>query len=97
MTQTFTSEHELTQDLLELAGYRVDEDVDQQGLFVWTRQEAGRTTGGCDISLDSAEKAWNEVRWIVGEVLRDEAEIGAADWKLMSAEERKRVIIEQFC
>lgn len=96
MTQTLISEYELTQDLLELAGYCVNEDADQPGLFLWTHQEAGRTTDGCDISLDTAEEAWNEVRWMVGEVLRDEAGIEADEWKLMSAEDRKRVIIELF-
>lgn len=92
-----TLEHELTQDLLKLAGYEVVEDVDQPGLYTWIRRENGQTVGGCDMSLPTADEAWDEVCFMVREVLVDEAEIDADTWKEMSAEERQRVIIEQFC
>lgn len=88
--------YELPQALLAQAGYSVDPDPDQPGLFAWTRREKGELTGGCDTSFDSAEDAWSEVREIVEEVLRDEAFLSAAQWNALSESARQAVIIEQF-
>lgn len=89
--------YELSQDLLELAGYDVSEDTDQPGLYVWTREEKGRMVAGCDSSLASAEEAWDEVRFMVAEVLFEEANVSPAEWKELSAEQRQSIITEEFC
>lgn len=90
------NEHELTQDLLHLAGYEVVENSDQPGLYSWLRREKGRVVGECDVGLATTEEAWDEVRFMVREVLSKEAEVDAGTWKEMSAEERQRLIIDQF-
>ena len=97
MDITTINAYDFSQDLLSLAGYTVSEDTDQPGLYVWTREEKGRLVAGCDSSLPSAEEAWNEVKFMVAEVLAEEANMSPAEWKALTAEERQAVIVEQFC
>lgn len=92
---TYTT-HELPEDLLRLAGYDVSEDSDQPGLFVWTRREHNQIVEGCDMSLDGEDDAWQDVREMVIEVLTQDAALTADRWNALSAEERAKVIVEQF-
>ena len=71
--------------------------TDQPGLYVWTREEKGRLVAGCDSSLPSAEEAWDEVKFMVAEVLAEVANMSPAEWKALTAEERQAAIVEQFC
>ena len=87
---------ELSEDLLTRAQYQVAEDPDQPGLYQWTRQEFGRTVGGAEISMDTPEEAWAEVREIVEDVLLNEADITAEEWNAMPAELRQQIIDAHF-
>lgn len=88
--------YDLSQDLLIEAGYSVSPDPDQPGRYVWTRQEQGRTTGGCDVSLDSADAAWAEVAEVVAEILADEEGLSPDDWNGLPAEARFEAIVRLF-
>ena len=88
--------HEISEDLLILAGYAVSEDPDRPGWFLWTRREKGQLVGACETSLPSAEAATSEVVGMIREVLEEEADLSAEDWEAMGFEERRAIILEQF-
>lgn len=88
-----TTAHHLPLHLLALAGYRVEEDPDQPGLFAWTRIQGGRTVEGCDASLEDPDLAWEQVRQRVAGLLDDEG-VPAQAWNDMLSEQQECLIIE---
>ena len=79
---------EITQDVLTAAGFEVREDSDQSGpLYVWVRIQDGHVMEGSDMSVDSEEQAWLEVRDIFIQILED-MDINEQQWGEMVGEEK---------
>lgn len=95
MNTTTIIAHEISEDLMKLAGYQVCEDSDQQGYFTWVRAGNGAVKEGCDASFESLEEAWDEVRFIIAERLEDEG-LDAEEWNALTAEQRHMAICEHF-
>ena len=87
MNTTTLVAHNISEDLMKLAGYQVREDFDQHGYFTWVKVENGVVTEGCDSSFESAAEAWDEVRLIMAEQMEGEG-LEADDWNILTAEER---------
>lgn len=73
--------------LLALMGFEVVPDVDQPGLWVWTRSQAGRVLEGCEGSFPTAEQAWGDVVGALDDV-RDDLGVSQATWDLWPAARR---------
>lgn len=80
--------YEVSEDILAGAGFHVEEDSYQPGMFVWTRRHNGKFIEECDVSFDSAEQAWGAARETFAKILREDLHISEDQWWAMSAEER---------
>jgi hypothetical protein len=70
-------------ELAKIAGFSVSEDTDQPGMWVWTREENGRTVEGCDMSFETEEDAWNGAIYEVSSNTMAEGDISSEEWDAM--------------
>lgn len=75
-------------ELLELAGFRFDEDSDQEGFFIWRRYCKERFIEGCDTSFESIDEAREAAYDIMVDNITSDLGLEVNDWG--EAEEAKR-------